>query len=382
MKFLRCVFNTLPRRGARLPLLGVLIFALAAAACEKIYDDQAECVGGVNLRFVYDYHMEPRANAFPSNVDCITVYVFDSEGNYLTQYSETSDILQNESYRMPLTLDPGTYNLVVYGGLTCEHGNFILTPDWTHFSSAANSKQSDMQVILPRDEYDGYAVSDKKLHDIDERTGGLFWGTLNVTISREDLTRNGFREETVYLMKDTNNIQVILQELEDPYVIDVADYDFKIVDDNFVLDAENNVIEIARDDYRPLYKPYFTENRQMGYVEYIPRDGAMVEEDAERPVQVACAEFSTSRLVTEHIKDAKLIISDSKSGAEIINIPLILYLTAIQGMGDNWIKSSQEFLDRQSRWNLILFLQHGKWSNTNIMISVNAWIVRINNAEF
>lgn len=377
MKFLRCVFNTMPRRGGLLPFLGVLI-ALAATACEKIYDGEADCVGGVNLRFVYDYHMEPNANAFTSNVDCISVFVFDNEGNYLTHYSETSAVLQNESYRMELPLDPGVYNLVVYGGLTCDNSIFELAPRWENLSTVS-SKQADMTVTLPLDQN---AVSDKKLHDIEERTGGLFYGTRQITISEEDLNRQGFREETVYMMKDTNNIQIILQELEDPYIIDVADYDFKIVDDNFVLDAQNRVREIAADDFQPIYKPYFTENRQMGYVEYIPRDGAVAEEDAERPVQVACAEFSTSRLVVEHLSTAKLVISDSKSGQEIINLPLILYLTAIRGMGDNWIKSDQEFLDRQSRWNMMLFLQNGKWSNTNIRIAVNAWIVRINNAEF
>lgn len=379
MKFLRCVFNIMPRRGACLPFLGVVLFALAATACESIYDEQPECVGGVNLRFVYDYHMERGANAFPANVDCINVYVFDTAGNYVTQYSETSTLLQDESYRLTITpLEPGSYNFVVWGGMACSNSNFYLSPVWGT-DAAAGKLRSDMTVTLP---LDNDAVSRKQLHDLDARTGGLFYGSLMVTITEEDLNTSGFREETVYMVKDTNNIQVILQELEEPYAIDIADYDFKIVDDNFVLDAENNIIEIARNDYAPCYKPYFSENREMGYVEYVPTHGAAAVENEQMPVQVACVEFSTSRLTMQHLTSARLIISKTEDGAEIVNIPLVLYLTAIRGMGDNWIKNDQEFLDRQSRWNLMLFLRNGRWSNTNVLISVNAWIVRLNNAEF
>ena len=377
MKLFSVINNTL-RRGFY-PLLGVVLFALAATACESIYDDQSECVGGVNLRFVYDYHMERGANAFPANVDCINVYVFDTEGNYVTQYSETSAVLQNESYRLTITpLDPGTYDFVVWGGLACNNSRFELSPRWGS-GEAAGKRRSDMTVTLP---LDSDAVSRKQLHDIEARTGGLFYGVQRVTISQDDLSKSGFREVTVYMKKDTNNIQVILQELEEPYAIDIADYEFKIVDDNFVLDAENNIREIARSDYAPCYKPYFSENRVMGYVEYIPTHGAAVVENDQMPVQVACAEFSTSRLTMQHLTSARLVISRARDGAEVVNIPLILYLTAIRGMGDGWIHDDQEFLDRQSRWNLMLFLRNGRWSNTNVLISVNAWIVRINNVEF
>lgn len=378
MKFLRCVSsNARPGRGI-LPFLGALLIALAAPACESLYDELSDCYSGVKLRFVYEYHMEQGANAFPSNVDCIDVYVFDAAGGFVTQFSETSSVLKDESYRMDIPLQPGSYRLVVYGGLSCDRSEFRLSPQWDGPSADA-PVMSDITVTLPLDE-DG--VSRRKLHDIEERSGGLFYGTLDLTLTEDDISSSGYREETVRLMKDTNNIQVILQELEDPYVIDVADYEFKIVDDNFVLDADNKFIEIANEDFRPCYRPYFTENRQMGYVNYVPEDGARVEEDASRPVQVACAEFSTSRLFMEHLSTARLVVSDSRTGAEIINIPLILYLTAIRGHGDTWIKSDQEFLDRQSRWDLILFLRNGKWNSTSIMISVNAWIVRINNMEF
>ncbi len=364
MKLRSVIFDTMLRRGAVLPFLGVLLLSIIATSCESIYDDQSDCPRGVSLRFVYEYHMERGANAFPSNVDCITVYVFDSEGNYVKQFSETSEALRSESYRMRLTLDAGSYDLLVYGGLACDERRFDITP-------AEASKLSDIKVTLPRN---AEGASDKQLHDLENRTGGLFYGAVSVTLLDDDYT-----EETVYMMKDTNNIQVILQEIDSPYTVDYADYDYKIIDDNFVLDSANKVVETATKDSEPHYVPYAAENRIMGYVEYVNRNGSMLEEITEKPVQVACAEFSTSRLVIEHLPTARLVITNKRTGVNIVDMPLIKYLTGIRGFGDSWIKSDQEFLDRQSRWTLMFFLQSGVWAN--MRISVNWWTVRFNEAE-
>lgn len=364
------IFNFMPGRGKIVPLLGVLFLSIIGTSCGSIYDDQSNCPRGVSLRLVYEYHMERGANAFPSNVDCITVFVFNKKGDYVTQFSETSTALQNENYRMILPLEAGDYDLVVYGGLACRERTFELTTDFGS-PSAAGAKRSDMGVTLPRDA-DG--VSDKLLHDVENRTGGCFYGTLSLSLIEDD-----YREETVYMMKNTNNIQVILQEIDSPYTVDYADYDYKIVDDNFVLDGSNSFVEIATADYQPCYKPYAAQNRTMGYVEYDNRNGAWLEESKEQPVQVACAEFSTSRLFVEHMPTARLVITERKSGDTIIDIPLIKYLAGIRGFGDNWIKSEQEFLDRQSRWTMMFFLQRGVWAN--MRISVNWWTVRFNETE-
>lgn len=71
-------------------LIGAVLAALMTASfssCESIYEDLEACPHGVSLRFVYDYNME-FANAFPSKVDCLTLLVYDSEGNYVTTITE------------------------------------------------------------------------------------------------------------------------------------------------------------------------------------------------------------------------------------------------------------------------------------------------------
>ena len=374
--------SSMPGRGAkkRLPLLGMLCLALGLSSCESIFDEEPNCRLGVALNFVYDYHMEPGANAFSSNVDCVTVLVFDQDGNYVKQLSETSDVLRDPSWRMELPLDAGTYHLVVYGGLACEEARFELTPASLSPATRAERKE-DILVTLPRN---GDGESARQLHNIEDRTGGLFYGTLDVSLSDRDFAVE-YREETVCLMKDTNNIQVILQELNSPYEVDYDDYDFYIVDDNFVLDGFNKAVPVATEQYRPCYRPYAAENREMGYVDYQDRNGVLLEEDKEQPVQVACAEFSTSRLFIEHLPTARLIVTSREqhdadgNDKVIIDIPLIRYLAAIRGFGDSWIKDDQEFLDRQSRWTLMFFLQRNVWVSARV--SVNWWTVRINDIE-
>ena len=373
--------NTVPGRGAkRLPLLGVLCLAMGLSSCEPIFEEDPGCRLGIALNFVYDYHMEPGADAFASNVDCVNVFVFDKNGNYLKQFSETSDVLMDPAYRMELPLDAGDYHLVVYGGLACEDARFELTPEFISPDSRSGRKD-DILVTLPLED----GISRKQLHNIEDRTGGLFYGTLDVTLTDLDYSV-GYREETVYLMKDTNNIQVILQELNSPYEVDCEEYNFYIYDDNFILDGYNNVVPVVTDDYKPMYLPYATENRLMGYVDdKNQRPGAPTEADENKPVQVACAEFATSRLLIEHLPTARLVVTSRvKKDADgndklIFDIPLLSYLTAVRGWGDSWIKSDQEFLDRQSRWTLMFFLQRNVW--VSALVSVNWWTVRINDIE-
>lgn len=377
--------NILRKRAQRLSLLGMLCLALGLNSCNSIYDDDPNCLHGIALRFVYDYHMEKGANSFPANVDCINVFVFDSNGNCVTQFKETSDALRSESYRMEIPLDNGKYTIIAYGGMACDNPSFSLTPDWKAPEFIGTNKD-DLVVTLPLEG----GVSKKQLHKIEERTGGLFFAQpLEVELTDKDYSTT-YREETVYMMNDVNDIQITLQELNDPYQVDYNDYDFKIVDDNFVLDSKNNPIYQATEDYQPYYKPYALENTKIGKVKNADsRNTEPIEQDEDDEVQVARAEFSTSRLFHNkdysHINSARLIVTSKKeterdgTPKKIIDIPLIGYLLLIWGEGDSWIKTPQEYLDRQSRWRLMFFLQEGKWVEATV--SVDNWIVRVNDID-
>ena len=103
MKLKSVIFNPIIRLG--LICLGLV---MGFNSCSLVWIDQENCPQGLSLQFVYDRNME-FADAFNQKVHCVSVLVFDKDGNYLTTLEETSDVLQNENYRMKLDMEPGDY---------------------------------------------------------------------------------------------------------------------------------------------------------------------------------------------------------------------------------------------------------------------------------
>lgn len=327
------------RRNMISRLIGAVLAALMAASfssCERIYEDLEACPHGVSLRFVYDYNME-FANAFPSKVDCLTLLVYDSEGNYVTTITEKSDALADESYRMRLDLAAGTYRFVAYGGIACERSSFSMIPE-----PVAGSRHSDLRVVM---DADCLTVQERKnLH-------GMYWGEL--TLSTADL----YREGVVKMMKNTNNLRIMLQQV-DGIKVDNNDYDFFIEDDNTLFGPDNDLIAAGTVIYTPWTKGQAVVGR-------LP-DGSDVE--------AAYAELSVSRLMTKN--SPRLIVRRHADGSEVINIPLNNYLLAFKSdLYPNMGK--QEFLDRKSEWPMVFFLGHDmEWMSA--YIKIEDWVVRIN----
>lgn len=317
---------------------------VALASCERIYDDLDPCPHGVSLRFVYDYNME-YANAFPAQVDCLTLYIYDEEGNYVDTKVVTGAELQDEDYRMRLDLEEGTYHFVAYGGMACGESSFsvLQTP-------AQGSKKSDLRVAMDADCLT--VPARRKLHD-------LFWGELTLT------TVDLYREGTVKMMKNTNTLRIVLQQEDETQSVNVDDFDFEITDDNTLFNHDNDLLPNGEITYIPWAKG----QAQTGVAIVGP---GQVEP---QPVEVAYAEFSTSRLMTKN--SPRLVVKRRKDGETVIDFPLNEYLLIMKS--DRYEMGNQEYLDRESRWTLFFFLRNGIWLQTRIV--VNDWVVRINNVE-
>lgn len=330
-------------RSLLLSAVALLAMAVATPSCGLINDDLDPCPQGVVLRFVYDYNME-FANAFPSQVDCLTVLVYDEQGNYVTQrtVSNRAD-LADENWRMTIDLPEGRYRLVAYGGMACDKSSF-------HFveSPAEGTSLSNLKVALDPSELTSPVGQD--LHD-------LFYGNLDVEVKQGALD---YAYYTLPMMKDTNSLRLILQELNGEPV-DNRNFEFSIVDDNTLMAWNNAVIPTS-----PVtYFPWAEGQASTGLLP----DGS--------EVKVAFAELSFPRLVTTN--EPRLRVTLRSDGSEVIDIPLINYLALYKSerYADMPV---QEFLDRESRWVMIFFLdRHWKWVKTQIV--VNDWIVRINNVD-
>ncbi len=318
------------------------VSALILPSCGMINDDLPECPEGAKLRFVYDYNME-FANAFPSQVDCLTLLVYDKDGNYVSTYTETSDVLADENWRWEIPLPAGTYHFEAWGGMACPQATFHFTQ-----TPAEGSNLSELQVAMNQSAITSPVGT--KLHN-------LFFGALDMTVEKGT---PGYTEETVYMMKDTNNIRLLLQNVSgEP--LDGADFIFTIEDDNTLLAWNNDIVP----GNEIVYNPWTSGQVSSGYT------------DSGTEAKLAFAEFSTSRLTLG--TNPTLRIVRRSDNRPVVEIPLVNYLLLLKSQEFSQM-GSQEFLDRESRWNMVFFLENGSWLTTYIRI--NDWLVRINNADF
>ncbi len=324
-------------KTAALALLALLPVGLTS--CESVWEDLDPCPEGVRLRFVYDYNME-YANAFPSQVDCLTVLVYDKEGKYVKTMTAARPETSDEDWRMEIELPAGDYKLLAYGGMDCENASFKFASD------PSETLLKDLKVYLP----DNLITTDvgTDLHP-------LFYGRLDLTIPS---TSTKYVEKTVYMMKDTNDIRILLANANGQPT-NAKDFIFTITDDNTWFNYLNYVIPTKNVTYYPWTKG----NADAGLL------------PGGEPTNVTFAEFSVSRLMDK--SKACLRITRASDGKEVVKISLIKVLELLKSSHFDKM-DNQEFLDRESRWKMAFILTGDDvWAGVSIII--NDWVVRINN---
>ena len=99
------------------PVLAVVsALAVSLASCDVVFDDLEPCRTGAEMRFIFEFNLE-NSNSFHSNVDCLSVYIYDSDGKYVTSLKETSERLADENWRLPVEHPEGNYKAEAYGGM-------------------------------------------------------------------------------------------------------------------------------------------------------------------------------------------------------------------------------------------------------------------------
>lgn len=355
----------------------VVAFLTGLTSCSAVYDDLDECPRGVIMRFVFDYNLE-FANAFYSQVDCLTVYIFDSEGKLVERRVETSDVLADEDWRMTFDLPAGKYRAVVYGGMECDKSSFNHTKDIADISSL-----EDLEVLV-NDAHIGTPDNPPTapLHD-------HFHGALDFEVT-EGLD---YDHVTVEMMRNTNNLRLVLQHVDNSPV-DYKDFKFEVIDDNLRFNHTNDVVPHREITYTPWSSgnTYAGVNGNTEPDERLSRGDDDSEGDVGMPVQVAYAELSMSRLIydSQYVwtradgqtrKGPRLHITNVNDGHVVADLPLNNYLLLMKS--DYLDKmDNQEYLDRSYRHNLVFFLDSDNRSWVTMNIIVGPWTVRIDNLEF
>ncbi len=334
-------------------LLSVSVAAgMALTGCDSlIYDYEGDC--DIKVRFVFDRHLH-QSDAFAYEVNAVTLYVIDdATGQVVWEKSESGEALKSGHYRMsvPDDLPDGSYSMIAW----CGEGV------GEHFTVADHTLYSDLRCHLERDreEADGRAFVDADIKR-------LYHGRLdNVEIIKD----TDSREYTIYLTKDTNDINIILQHLSGEPV-DPDDFTFSITDTNGHLEWDNSLLDDEMMEYRPhhLSVGTATMNPPFGAPEQLK---ALMPASRTQTTQSIClAEHTVGRMVKGQDMLVNIVNAE---GDTTVRIPMIDY--ALLTKGSHYADmDDQEYLDRQDKYDLTFFLDESdRW--VAVEIKVLSWSV-------
>lgn len=90
--------------------------ALTAWSCGLINEDLDPCTVDYKVKFTYDRNML-YTDAFATQVESVSLFVFDKEGNLVWKGSDNGEALTRPGYTMTLPLEPGDYDMIAWCGL-------------------------------------------------------------------------------------------------------------------------------------------------------------------------------------------------------------------------------------------------------------------------
>ncbi len=332
----------------------LLTFGAALPACDgAIYDDEGDCTVHYRVTFTYDMNMK-FADAFPHEVKSVTLYLFDSNGALVTSKTDSGQQLASPDYYMDIEVLPGKYDMLVWaqGEAAGSDPTAFAIP-----TASPETAMSAMGATLSLSGESGTVSPETGLY-VDRDITPLFYG-IERSVDFPD-TYGTITIGPVDLMKDTNVIQVLLQNT-DGTEVEESDFSFYITADNNRLDYLNTVVSDTEFGYRPWS---------------VTMTSATFDEPESAPARAQSeangmlAEFSLGRLMAD--RTPRLVIRRNTDGIDIIRINLIQYLLMVKGQY-NKSMTDQDYLDRQDAYTMMFFVD--KDNNWYIAggVYINGW---------
>lgn len=303
-----------------------LVLVGMGSSCSAVYEDLDPCEH--NVGFVYDYNMS-FADAFPSAPMPMNLYVFDQDSLFVATYSGPAEELSNGMYGMPVSMPAGRYHLVAWGGNTEDL--YETSP-----LTAGVSSMKDLSVRLRR-QNDGQLQQTQGLDK-------LLQGVSSIEIDSTDHS-----QATVHLMNNTKQLVFIIQS-EEGDSLRGGDYRFSITANNGKMAFNNELL----DDTPVIYTEFFKNSL------------------SQQGLQVLKAEINTLRLMAD--QEARLQIFANETKGNILDIDLTAYLKMFKSTYYSTM-SDQEWLDRNSSFNIIFFLDQRTGMITTLQIG--PWKVKL-----
>lgn len=341
-----------------LAAVSVMFTGLLSTGCHIIDDYEGDCSVKYNVEIRFTKNLW-EVDAFSSKVSSVTLLVYDKSGNLVTSKTESGSALQREHYTMQIDVQPGTYDLVAWGGLE-NNNTFSLN------GGASPSQIGQAGVTMTRERDADGAVSKKQLQPLFHaiNTGVEFPGAPaygDVTVATMDM------------MKNTNTIRIILTHYNGE-AINPDDFTFRITDNNGKMHYDNTVLDDETITYREWTK------RDLPTVEdYEPSLAPAARANGEiNSINTMIAEIDLARILTSH--NPRLTVNCTDREDPVLSLPITQLLLHAKGEARSPM-SDQEYLDRQDEYNIMFFLQTDNSWYTNPGIYINGWHMRYQESE-
>lgn len=334
-----------------------------AVSC--VYEDEVPCA--FDLRFVYDYNME-YADAFPAQIDDVTLYVFDENGLFIAMREDSGEHL-GADYRMTVDLRPATYTLVAWAGTQGEEATYplpVLTPGVSTLDDLTLKLRTDVA-----------GISQNALPE-------LWHGIARDVV----VTGSSHVHHTVNLVKNTNHFRVLLQNTEgEPVSKD--DFSLSIRTDDGWMNYDNTLLDDVQIEYRPfVQREAAIDNDADAETDAdassdassdAAGDGGEVRSAVRSSaITAVVAELSTLRLCDG--RNARFTLKNGDTA--IFDIDLLRYLDLMK-LESYASLPLQEYLDRENTWQVILFLGKGGVQGTWTVaaLQINDWYFIVNHTD-
>lgn len=297
---------------------------------------------GFWVKYVFDMNMQ-FTDGFSQRVNSVDLYVFNESGSFITKYHEDGVALKDADYLMELKdLPAGTYQLIAWCGLTNNNGHFTVPAD---AQISQNHHVACTMATLSDAKHSAYQ---------DKNLSPLFHGKKDNAVYVDN---NEKQVQTVYLTKNTNNVNITLQHKEG-LEFDKSRFTVVMHDNNDYM-LHDNSVPTANQEVQ--YRPYRTA---IGTTTSSRKGRASTSATTGNYLQV---ELATARLMKDN--NPTIEITDNESGKTIFSIPLIKW--ALQLRSSNYKSmGDQEYLDREDNYNLMLWLDNNEdgWFGAEINI--------------
>jgi len=306
-------------------LLGCFSLMLNGCIKENLDDCKPYCI-----HFVYDYNLEYN-DLFSKEVTKMNLYVFDENGNFVKEFQEIIPSTSSGTYSMEIPLPNGQYTFIAWAGVSPD-AYAVAGGD-----ALKNTKLDDFKLQLAQL---AAGETNQKLPD-------LYFGRLTSTVEIN-------KEGTISLVKNSKTVTVTMLPINDsgtPIVLNKDNYKIWIETPDGIYDSNNNpsggIIK---------HGPYTGQNNN---------DGGFT------------LEISTLRLMANAVNT---LVIETSYGEPLLRLNLNNLIDELRMSGHGNL-SLQEYLDRQSKFDIVIDGVIDNEMFSSISITVNGWLIRNQNVH-